>query len=102
MCCGSKRSAWRSASAPARSPRAAQLLAPVASASAPTATANINPVRPHFAVTTLHYTESAPIRLTGPITGRVYAFSGADPLQEVDVRDAAVFARSDRFRGSAP
>jgi hypothetical protein len=99
MCCGSKRSAWRAASAPARSPGAAQPPAPVASGSAP---ANIGPVRPHFAVTTLHYAESAPIRLIGPITGRAYAFSGAEPLQEVDVRDAAIFARSDRFRGSAP
>jgi hypothetical protein len=97
MCCGSKRSAWRSNSAPARSARAAQPTAPITSAPTP---ADIGPVRPHFPVTTLHYAESAPIRLTGPITGRVYIFSGADPLQEVDVRDAAIFARSDRFRGS--
>jgi hypothetical protein len=102
MCCGSKRSAWRTASAPARSARAAQPPAPAASEPASTAPANIGPARPHFAVTTLHYAESAPIRLIGPITGRAYAFSGAEPLQEVDVRDAAIFARSDRFRGSAP
>ena len=100
MCCGSKRSAWRSASAPARSPRAVPPPVPVASG--PAAPSNIDPVRRHFAATTLHYAESAPIRLFGPITGRAYAFSGAEPLQEVDVRDAAIFARSDRFRGSAP
>jgi hypothetical protein len=40
--------------------------------------------------------------VSGSITGRAYAFSGAEPLQEVDVRDAAILARSDRFRGSAP
>jgi hypothetical protein len=100
MCCGSKRSAWRSASAPARFQRAAQPPAPVASGPAPAAPSNIDPVRPHFAVTTLHYAESAPIRLIGPITGRAYVFSGADPSQEVDVRDAAIFARSERFRRS--
>jgi len=75
---------------------------PVASVPVPAAPSNIDPVRRHFDITTLHYAESAPIRLTGPITGRAYAFSGAEPLQEVDVRDAAIFARSNRFRGSAP
>ncbi len=85
-----------------RSPRVAPTPAPVASEPAPAAPTNIGADRRNYAMTTLHYIDSAPIRLIGPITGRAYAFSGAEPAQEVDVRDAAIFVRSVRFRRSAP
>jgi hypothetical protein len=95
MCCGSKRSAWRSASLP---PLRAAARAPAPVASAPAPPAKVGPQRQAASVTRLHYTDSGPVRLRGPITGRGYAFSGAAPVQEVDVRDAAVFLRSGRFR----
>jgi hypothetical protein len=93
MCCGSKRSAWRSASP--SSPRTA---APAPASSASDLQATIASPRQGAQVTRLHYTAGEPVRLRGPITGRGYAFSGAAPVQEVDARDAAAFLRSGHFR----
>ena len=59
------------------------------------------PQGPGVTLIKLRYADSAPIRLRGPITGRAYDFSGAEPVQEVDVRDAAIFVRSTRLRLSA-
>jgi hypothetical protein len=47
---------------------------------------------------TLQYLETAPIRVTGPVTGRWYEFSVDQPAQAVDPRDAAVLTRSGPFR----
>jgi hypothetical protein len=47
---------------------------------------------------TLHYTQDPAIRVRGPVTGQAYAFSGAQPAQAVDVRDAAVLTRGALFR----
>ncbi len=55
-----------------------------------------------FPSVTLDYMESAAIRMRGPVTGRPYQFSKSQPSQAVDVRDAAVFARSSSFRQSGP
>jgi hypothetical protein len=98
MCCGSKRSAWRGASASA--PRRAA--PPPATSGSASAALGLGATPLHFAVTKLHYGESVPIRLIGPITGRAYMFSGADPIQDVDVRDAAVLGRSELFLREAP
>jgi hypothetical protein len=51
-----------------------------------------------FPSVTLHYMESSAIRVRGPVTGRPYDFSGSQPFQAVDVRDAAVFTRNGAFR----
>jgi hypothetical protein len=40
----------------------------------------------------------APIRVAGPVTGRLYAFTEAEAIQAVDLRDAAVLARSPSFQ----
>lgn len=37
---------------------------------------------------TLHYTQRAPVRVRGPLTGREYSFSVDAPDQPVDARDA--------------
>jgi hypothetical protein len=46
----------------------------------------------------LRYMESSPIRVRGPMTGRQYDFSVAQPTEAVDLRDAAVLTRSALFR----
>jgi hypothetical protein len=101
MCCGSRRSAWRAASTSAFAPRAAQTPSPAVPGPAPSAPANFGPSGPGVTLIKLRYADSAPIRLRGPITGRAYDFSGAEPVQAVDVRDAAIFVRSARLRLSA-
>ena len=55
-----------------------------------------------FPSVALHYIESSPIRLLGPVTGRSYDFSQSEPSHPVDVRDAAVLIRTGPFRRSAP
>ena len=53
----------------------------------------------YYAVT-LHYLEDSPILVTGTVTGRQYAFSGAQPDQSVDTRDAKPLLRTPFFRRS--
>lgn len=97
MCCGSKRSAWRSAQAqaPAR-PRFTP--APAASAPAPVSSAKSGPPPQGVVTTTLRYVGGAPTQTVGRMTGRVYRFSDADPVQLVDVRDTAMLLRDGQFR----
>jgi hypothetical protein len=46
----------------------------------------------------LHYLDTPAVRVWGPVTKRPYEFSGAQPIQPVDPRDAAVLASSRFFR----
>jgi hypothetical protein len=46
----------------------------------------------------LRYTESSPVRVRGPVTGRQYDFSGSHPVQAVDSRDATALVRTLFFR----
>jgi len=52
------------------------------------------------AVEHLRYTESSPIHVRGPITGKTYQFSGTQPVQAVDKRDAASLLQTRFFRRS--
>jgi hypothetical protein len=101
MCCGSRRSAWRSASpapvAAARRP-ASSAIAPASSRAAsqtPTTT------RGPFPSVVLDYLEDLAIHVRGPVTGQRYDFSPAQPSQAVDARDAVVLTRSSAFRSVA-
>lgn len=47
---------------------------------------------------TLKYLESSPIQVRGPSTGRLYVFSGAQPLQSVDWRDVEALLRTRFFQ----
>jgi hypothetical protein len=38
------------------------------------------------------------VQVRGPVTGRAYKFTPAEPVQRVDARDAVVFVRSAAFR----
>jgi hypothetical protein len=46
----------------------------------------------------VRYLESTSIVARGPATGRTYTFSGANPVQLVDVRDATAFVNTRYFR----
>jgi cytoskeletal protein RodZ len=50
------------------------------------------------AAVSLRYTESSPIRVRGPVTGRNYEFSAANPIQFVDSRDACLLLNARFFR----
>jgi len=104
MCCGSRRSAWRSSYAPTPATRSQpqDRTVPAGAEPAERPTAQALAARAEFPSVRLAYAESSPIRVRGPVTGRPYDFSGSQPSQDVDVRDAAVFARNSLFRQSAP
>ena len=95
MCCGSRRSAWRAASP---SPEAATASPPVRH-DPPGRPAPMS-VRSAFPSVDLYYSETAEIRVRGPVTGRPYVFSGSEPVQAVDARDAAILTRNGSFRRS--
>ncbi len=103
MCCGSRRSAWRFAAtvAEAAPDRAPSANGRVDSDPTPAAPRADLPEQPPFQAVTLHYRKTTAIRVRGPITGRAYDFSGVQPVQAVDVRDAAVLGRSSLFDRSA-
>lgn len=46
----------------------------------------------------VRYTESSPVRVLGPITGRQYEFSGSHPVQPVHPGDAASLLSTRFFR----
>jgi hypothetical protein len=45
----------------------------------------------------LHCRERVPVRVRGPVTGRIYEFSAAQPVQVVDARDADGLLRTRLF-----
>jgi hypothetical protein len=110
MCCGSKRSALRNTSIRLKAqttapPVSREPEAPIASrdqlpgASGPNGVAPSVPIsarRPSASVI-LQYKESMAIRVRGPVTGRLYEFSIAQPAQHVEPRDAAVLTHSGLF-----
>lgn len=46
----------------------------------------------------IQYKDQAAVQVRGLATGRAYAFSGAQPLQEVDPRDAPSLLQTRFFR----
>jgi hypothetical protein len=48
----------------------------------------------------IRYTETSPILVLGPASGRRYQFSGAKPVQTVEARDAAALLRTRFFTQS--
>jgi len=104
-CCGQKRAEIRNAPQTEPSeptpPLAPSTAPPTASAAGPAAFA-VRPTpaqAPSPAVSTrIRYVEVSPILVHGPATGRRYAFSGADPVQAVDARDAEGLLRTRFFR----
>ena len=45
----------------------------------------------------LRYRDRAPVQVRGPVTGRTYVFSAAQPVQTVDAREADGLLRTKMF-----
>jgi len=97
MCCGKRReelSSYPAAKLPPSSSR--QSTAGVRSHRAQVATSAR--AQAPGAPVSVRYTETQSIVVRGPITGRRYAFSGANPVQSIDPRDAAAILQARFFR----
>jgi hypothetical protein len=55
------------------------------------------PAQAPNAFVALNYLERSPIRIRGPVTGRIYEFSGSHPVQPVESRDATDLLRTRFF-----
>ena len=103
-CCGQKRAALTSAP-----PVVVTRLSPnqPTAASQPSVTRQQVPVHvqaarplPAYSSVALRYTETSPILVKGPASGRQYQFSALNPVQSVDARDVAALLRTGFFRQS--
>ncbi len=92
-CCGQSRAA--AAARPTLGPRAelAQAYVPPPPAPAPAV-----PRAVERGTARLRYTASRAVRVRGPETGRLYDFSGQDPVGDVDARDAEGLVRTGFFK----
>ncbi len=50
-----------------------------------------------WSTTRLRYLEHSPVRVRGPVTGKHYDFSGANPVAAVEARDAEALLRTRFF-----
>ena len=103
-CCGQKRQALMSAQPAAVTQRstnqpAATSQPPIAAQQGAVYVESAQPLSRHSSVA-LRYTETSPILVRGPGSGRQYQFSGSNPVQFVDVRDVAALLRTRFFRQS--
>ena len=100
MCCGQKRSALRSAPAPARTwpttPTVRQSTPNIPGHHHTAAKPSATQIAILFSEPSL--LETSPVRVRGPVTGRQYNFSGSHPVQAVDSRDATALVRTRFFR----
>jgi hypothetical protein len=96
MCCGQKRMAMRSAPAPVPKTLGVQKEVSRVSSSLPQRLPAPDPKL--RSPVRLRYLETSPIQVHGPVTGRLYEFSGARPDQMVEAGDAAALARTRFFR----
>jgi hypothetical protein len=95
-CCGQKRAAFRSRPEPRASAPPSPSPVEQAPPPPPPPTAEI----PRRAVRTVQYTERSSVRVRGSATGRHYEFSGSNPVQAVDARDAPAMLATRFFRAA--
>src|SRR6185503_2436916 len=95
-CCGQGRTSFARFSRP----RASSAQAPAAPTRAAVAAPRpVTPPQPAaYAAVRLRYLERSPIAVRGQASGRYYEFSAADPVKEVDPRDAAALLRTRFFQ----
>jgi hypothetical protein len=104
-CCGQKRAALTSAPPAAAVTRPSPNLptatsqTPIAGRHATARTQSAPPLSTHYSIV-VRYTETSPILVRGPVSGRQYQFSGSKPVQAVDPRDAAALLRTGFFSQS--
>jgi len=58
----------------------------------------VAPIQRPGSTVALRYLQRSPIRVQGPVTGRHYDFSGSQPVQSVDSRDATALVRTRFFQ----
>jgi hypothetical protein len=97
MCCGHKRLAMRTMQAPRASTAFQKDMSSVPKVSALPAQASGKP-EALYPVTRLRYVKTAPLRVRGAITGRLYEFSSARSVQTVNAADGPALLRSGLFR----
>ena len=93
-CCGQKRAAFR----PRPEARAFSPPPPSPVEQALPAAPSPPPQAARRAERTVQYTERSGVRVRGTATGRWYEFSGSNPVQSVDARDAAALLATRFFR----
>jgi len=105
-CCGQKRAALASAPPEAVTPPPQTITRTLPNLPAATAAAQV-PVQkqlaqplPSQSSVAIRYTETSPILVLGPASGRRYQFSRAKPVQIVEARDAAALLRTRFFTQS--
>jgi hypothetical protein len=103
-CCGQKRAALTSVppaavTQPSPKPLATNWRPPMIGRQVTAHTQSAQPL-PTYSSIALRYTETSPILVRGPASGRQYQFSGSKPVQTVDPRDAAALLRTGFFSQS--
>lgn len=95
-CCGQKRALIKSSS-PVQKATNTQTVSDGQLSFSTNQRQTSNPTRLNYRSVTLRYLENSPILVRGP-TGRQYTFSGANPNQTVDPRDAKALLQTRFFR----
>ena len=94
-CCGEKRAAFRS---PLTSPPSPPVQRTTPTPPPPGLQPGYPGSQPRTNVVAVRYLETSPISVRGMPSGSQYQFSGAHPLQAVNVRDAEILVRTRFFR----
>jgi len=89
MCCGDSRKTVTQQVMTQPTPAPAQAVAPAPPTYNSPATA--------WSSVRLRYLQQSPIRVGGPVTGKHYDFSGAQPVMAVESRDAEALLRTGFF-----
>lgn len=103
MCCGQKRSELRNSQMRKTVTSVPQH---ISNSTAPPAYTHTRSIEPQVATTSpterdsisVRYLERSPIRVRGLISGVSYEFSGSQPVQQVDLRDASALLNTRFFR----
>jgi hypothetical protein len=95
MCCGKNRAALVGAHVPPVPPKKQEAFN---AGPRPTGTQIFGAARPVTGSVSVRYVEQSSIVIRGPATGRQYAFSGTNPVQSVDARDANSLLNTRFFR----
>lgn len=103
MCCGSKRRAFRNTSNRALTAAIMPTVPPnrtlVSGVSVQHRVMTTRTTSPQVSANSivLRHKGNLSVRVRGPVSGRLYDFSGTEPWQVVDRRDAAVLTRGGLF-----
>ena len=99
-CCGQKRANFRASSSQAEvaTPPLTQRAVNEQIAARQAVAVRAASYLSNYPLVSLHYLESSPIRVKGTVTNRFYEFSGTNPDQSVDARDAEALLHTRFFR----